>query len=156
MKSVYREKNKKSIDLNLTSMIDVIFLLLIFFIFTTNFDKIEKMLPADLSLPGAIDSPVRTVLADPVKTENIHVRIVGAGEKTVWSVNRRICRSLPEIHNVLEQLAKIDPDIPVIIDPEKSVPIEKLIDVYDLCRKAGLMKIQFAASPRSAEQENHR
>lgn len=154
MKSVFYEKDKKSIDLNLTSMIDVIFLLLIFFIFTTNFDKTEKLLPSDLSLPGAVDSTIQTILSDPVKSEEIHIRIVSSGSDLVWSVNRRICRSLQEINAILSRLAKIDPDIPVIIDPEKNVPVEHLIDIYDLCRKSGLMKIQFAASPRSLDQED--
>ena len=49
--------------------------------------------------------------------------------------------------NILEELKQIDAKIPVIIDPQKNIAMEYVIDVYDLCRQTGLSNIQFAASP---------
>ena len=37
-------------------------------------------------------------------------------------------------------------ELPVILDVDGEVPLEDVIDVYDLCRRIGLDRIQFAAS----------
>ena len=53
MKTPKPNQQDSSIELNLTSMIDVIFLLLIFFVCTTDFREPEKRLPTNLG-SGAI------------------------------------------------------------------------------------------------------
>ena len=49
-------------EVKMTPMIDVIFLLLIFFVCTASFRAVEEVLPTNLSLPGAIgaESPDRS------------------------------------------------------------------------------------------------
>ena len=37
-------------------------------------------------------------------------------------------------------------ELPVILDVDGAVPLEDVIDVYDLLRRIGLQRIQFAAS----------
>ncbi len=63
-----------------------------------------------------------------------------------WSVNQRRCITLEEVQSVLTDLGVLAPDTPVIIAPTKNVPIEALLDVYDICRDKGLKKIQFAVN----------
>ena len=49
----------------------------------------------------------------------------------------------------LDALREIDPNVPVVVAPERNVPIENVLDVYDSSRRVGLGKIKFAASPES-------
>jgi biopolymer transport protein ExbD len=45
----------------------------------------------------------------------------------------------------LQLIREVNDDIPVIIESADNVPMEKVIDVYDVCRQVGLLRIHFAA-----------
>ena len=135
----------KTPELNMTSMIDVIFLLLIFFVFTSNFDEIEKLLPMNLSLPGEAENRETAKRAEPVILDEIRIRIETDGPgKVKWVINRRECRTPEELADALRKLSSLTKEIPVVIDPVDDVSAEQFLDVYDLCRVCGLVKIQFA------------
>ena len=130
----------------MTSMIDVIFLLLIFFIFTTNFDAIEKLLPANFGFQGTVLQNDIIVSQEELDLGEIHVRVLLDETGLSWRINQRPCSSFDQVDHILGQLAKLMPDVPVIIDPDRKVPIETLLDIYDVSRKNGLTKIQFAVA----------
>ena len=131
----------KPIGIHMTPMIDVIFLLLIFFICTASFMPLEKLLPMDTTLPG--DVPVEIVLPDPVDLDVVVVQIF-FGEKPYWQIEGNHPRTLHEVQAVLRQIRNIKPGIPVIIDSADNVPIENVIDIYDICRRLEL-PVQLAA-----------
>jgi len=128
----------------MTPMIDVIFQLLIFFICTASFQAPERVLPTNLSLPGTLAD----VLVDPEweDLEELVIRILRDGGRTGWQVNQRDCGRLEEVEAVLVAACEVAGELPVILDVDGDVPIEDVIDVYDLCRQVGLERIQFAAS----------
>ena len=132
-------------ELNLTSMIDVIFLLLIFFVCTADFRGPEKTLPTNLTLPGAIAS--ETVPQRDRDLGKIVVRLfVAPNRQTTYSVDGKRVASLAEVEAILESLSEIDTNTPVVVAPERDVPLERVLDVYDCSRRVGLGKIKFAAS----------
>ena len=132
-------------ELNLTSMIDVIFLLLIFFVCTADFREPEKTLPTNLTLPGAIAS--ETVPQRDRDLGKIVVRLfVAPNRQTTYSVDGKRVASLAEVEAILESLSEIDTNTPVVVAPERDVPLERVLDVYDCSRRVGLGKIKFAAS----------
>ncbi|MBR5627504.1 MAG: biopolymer transporter ExbD [Thermoguttaceae bacterium] len=149
MKPAYPNKRKRPIALNMTSMIDIIFLLLVFFVFTADLKPVEEILPTDLSLTGAISSPVRVEIPREERDlGEIHLLICQhENGQTDWQVNQKKCQTLDEVEAVLRQLRQIRDDIPVTVDPQGDPAIEKVLDVYDISRRAGLKKIQFATSP---------
>ena len=123
-------------------IIDVIFLLLVFFICTANFHPVEEMLPMDTTLPGSV--AVEMVLPDPVNLDVVLIQI-SFDQEPHWQIEGNQCRSLHEVQNLLQQIRDIRDDIPVIIESADNVPMENVIDVYDICRRVGLTRIQFAA-----------
>lgn len=133
------------LDVKMTPMIDVIFLLLIFFVCTASFQPVEEVLPTNLSLPGTVDSPVEIedVLED---LDEIIVKILWTGDRPGWRINQREYGELDDVGSVLEAMAEVKLDLPVILDVDGDVPLENVIDVYDLCRRIGLQRIQFAVS----------
>jgi biopolymer transport protein ExbD len=122
-------------------MIDVIFLLLIFFICTANFQRPEQLLATDLSLTGD------TVVSPVSKPKSIDVAIIKItyDRKPVYTVTENRCETIEQLSKVLNSLSELKQDLPIIITPDKNVPMEIVIRVYDTCREAGLTKIQFAA-----------
>ncbi len=129
----------------MTPMIDVIFLLLIFFVCTASFQVVEEVLPTYLALPGSVESEVEI---DPLEEDldEITVKIFRRGDRPAWKVNGRDYDRLEQVGAVLSAAAEIKIDLPVILDVDAEVPIEDVIDVYDLCRQIGLQRIQFAVS----------
>ncbi len=136
-------------DVKMTPMIDVIFLLLIFFVCTASFRSPEQVLPTRLSLPGVVPSDVPP---DPeqLDLEEIVVEVlwrnVDGRWRAQWQINDRDYGQLEEVRAVLVSVRQLKSDLPVILDVEPDVPMEDVIDVYDLCREVGLERVQFAAS----------
>ena len=135
-------KRPKPIPLNMTSMIDVIFLLLIFFVCTANLNAIEEILPTDFSRSG---TNVSLIEPDPdfIDLKYARIRITYPNKTPHWQVEGHGCRSLQETRDVLSRIARSKPDLPVIIASEAAVPWENVIDTYDACRSAGLVRIQY-------------
>jgi len=125
-------------------MIDVIFLLLIFFVCTASFQPPEQVLPTSLSLPGSIeDIPIEPEIVD---LDKIVIKILWRDGRASWEINNRVYERLEEVHKLLAAVAQMQGDLPVILDVDPEAPMEDVIDVYDLCRQVGLTRIQFAAS----------
>ena len=123
-------------------MIDVIFLLLIFFVCTANFMPPEEILPMDTTLPGSVVA--ETVLPDPINLDTVLIQVF-FDPAVRWQIEGNHCQALHEVQNVLRLLMNVKPDIPVIIESAENVPMENVIDVYDVCRRIGLSRIQFSA-----------
>ena len=147
----YHRDQRGRLDVKMTPLIDVIFLLLIFFVCTASFNvrAREEVLPTRLSLPGAVPSDLQL---DPeqLDLEEIVVEIlwrnVGGTWRAQWQINQRDYTGLAEVRAVLAAVKQVKNDLPVILDVEPDVPMDDVIDAYDLCREVGLARIQFAAS----------
>ena len=139
------KSSESKIELQMTPMIDVIFLLLIFFITTSCFQPPEEVLPTNMSLPGSTGEAVEI---DPLQADldEIIVKVVWREGEPRWEVNQREYQQLDQVGRVLTAVAGFQADLPVILDVEGVVPMENVIDVYDLCRQIGLERIRFAAA----------
>jgi biopolymer transport protein ExbD len=135
--------DRRQTDLAMTPMIDVVFLLMIFFVCTASFQLSEELLPTSLAVAGGTSAP--SLIEIEPELERILVRATYVDGKTHWVVNERPCDSLLEVRQVLRAVAEIDRSLPVILDVAGNVPLGDMIDVYDLCRLEGFEKIQFAA-----------
>lgn len=129
----------------MTPMIDVVFLLLIFFICTASFQIVEQNLPSQVQL----EVPAGNSLIDKqVETEDIEpvlLKIDWRNDKPVWSVSGQSCADLLAVKLKLDALATIDSSVPIIVDVEAPVPFGIAIDAYDVSRNMGFSEIQFAA-----------
>jgi len=144
--SVYIDR-RGELDVKMTPMIDVVFLLLIFFIWTASFEivEVEYMLPSRLTATGGSAAPTER---DPEMEDfdRVVVRVLWDQGQLVFLVNDTPREDLDEVRTTLETLASIKRDAPVILDPDQAVPLGYVIDVYDVTRLVGFEKIQFAAS----------
>ena len=127
----------------MTPMIDVVFLLLIFFVCTASFQISENILPSKLLTSGS--SPTEIQIETDPPLENIIVRLTLQNGQPSWRVNDRACATLQEVRGVLSTLASIDAGLPVILDIAPPVPLGIAIDTYDTARLTGLENVQFSA-----------
>jgi biopolymer transport protein ExbD len=143
--SPFRDR-RTSVELQLTPMIDCVFLLMIYFLWSSSFAISEMSLPSKLSAaPGGAASAAEPPPAE-ADFPNVVVRILWTGSAPIWTVNDAPVSSLAALRQSLASVARIKRDAPVILDPASDVPLGDVIDVFDLSRLLGFEKIQFAAS----------
>ena len=136
-------------EIKMTPMIDVVFLLLVFFVWTASFQIVEQVLPSHLSeVAGSL--PTDPNEPPPVEEDfdRVVLRVRWVGDRPVWQVNQIDVASLLQVRSRLETIATIKRDAPVILHPDAQVPLGYVIDLYDLARLVGFEKIQFAVSEK--------
>jgi len=118
-------------EVNMTPLIDMVFILLIFFIVTTSFVKETGV---DVSRPSAKTA---------VKKEqaNILISITPNGE--VWMDKRQIDRRAVRAN--VERMHAENPEGSVIILADKEAKTGLLIEVMDQARLAGVSNVSIAA-----------
>lgn len=129
----------------MTPMIDVVFLLLIFFVWTASFQVVEYLLPSKISEQAGAGAEV-DIPPELVDLEHVVVRLLGKGAAVKWMMNDEALSGLREVETRLNQVATIRNDIPVIVDPEKQVQLGDVINVYDAALRAGFHSVQFTTS----------
>lgn len=117
----------------MTSMLDVIFLLLCFFIASSIYSQWE--LQVDIQLPAASTGKQPNRLPGQI--------IININKQGAITVNERALSS-DELLTRLQILSKNFPGNPVILRSDAQTPYEKVLHVIDLCRKADIANIAFA------------
>ena len=135
------------IDLQLTPMIDCVFLLMVYFIWSSSFTIAEQSLPSQLSPQLSGSGTSVDAVPEPIEDfEQLVVRLFVADGRVVWTLRDVPMPSLAQLRSALVTAARIKRDAPVILHPDGAVPLGDVIDVYDIARLAGFEKVQFAAS----------
>ncbi|MBP5543964.1 MAG: biopolymer transporter ExbD [Kiritimatiellae bacterium] len=120
-------------EFQFTAMIDVVFLLLCFFVTTSVFSQWE--MEVDVVLPSAQSSQMPDRLPGEV--------IVNLSRDGTITINQR--KYTPdELRDRLSRLAQLFPGQPVIIRADKDSRTEQLIGIVDVCRTADIWNISFA------------
>ena len=116
--------------LNLTSLIDVVFLLLIFFMVATTFLDPEREI--GIELPEASSAEVRGEVPDEI--------VINVGREGQLSVGGR---SLDRagLDAELLRVARTAPETPVTIRGDRLVHHEDIVGVMDACGAAGLSNL---------------
>ncbi|MGD9854279.1 MAG: ExbD/TolR family protein [Planctomycetaceae bacterium] len=128
----------------MTPMIDVVFLLLIFFVCAAAGQVRESVLPTEMTAAGNVEH------TDPVERDPWIVEVWLAlhteeSGQTVVDMNGRRFPEVAALSEPLRTLAELTPENPVILDIAPQVPMRDVIAAYDLCRAAGFESVNFAA-----------
>ena len=121
-------------DINLTPMLDVVFVLLIFFIVTANFTKVPGL---EVNRPDAETSNIQ---------ENAAILIAVGPTGEVWMDGRRI-----DVRQVKANVVKMLADNPqgsVVIQADEKAVADTIIKVMDGAREAGVSAISLASEPK--------
>ena len=121
-------------EINLTPMLDVVFIMLIFFIVTATF---VKEVGLDVNQPD--DDKPKTI--DPDK-KSIVVRI-SSRDRIIIAQRDVDWRS---VRANIERLHAGNPEEPVIIQPHPESTTDAMIHVMDSARQAGVFNVSLAAN----------
>ena len=134
----------------LTPMIDLVFLLLTFWICASVGRVSEQVLATELA--GSAVAAETIPAEDPPPLGELWVRLERAGAATTVTVNGRTYADLSELEGVLRGVAAAGAagEVPVILDVGGAVPAGDVVRVYDAARAAGFEAVSFAADAAGA------
>lgn len=119
----------------LAPMIDVVFLLLIFFIVTWNFARWETEI--DVTVPTAREgSESRRAIGEII----VNVRADGG-----ILVNRKELTP-DDLLERLQRIATLYPDQAIILRGDQAASYDSIVKVLDICRKANIWNVSFATA----------
>jgi biopolymer transport protein ExbD len=123
---------RSELDIKMTPMIDVVFLLLIFFVWTASFQVVEHILPSSVSaVTGTSPIDPNQPVPEIEDFEDVVVRVVSENGRVVWRVNDQPVANLSDLKRQLQTIASIKKDAPVILHPDPGVSLGDVIDVYE-------------------------
>jgi biopolymer transport protein ExbD len=138
------------VELQLTPLIDCVFLLLVYFLWSASFAVAERSLPGQILDPTSGES---VAAAGPPLPEDdfdkIIVHLLWQADQPGWTVNGVAVASLAELRRTLSSIARIHREVPIVVDPAHGVPLGDVIDAFDAARLAGFAKVQLAVTDGS-------
>ncbi|MCB1761240.1 MAG: biopolymer transporter ExbD [Gammaproteobacteria bacterium] len=127
---------KAGIELNLTPLIDVVFLLLIFFMVSTTFDKESRI---RVNLPEATTK-------DEQQNERRVLDIIVDAKGHYYVDQEEVLNREPEtLRRAIEKAAGERRDLPVIITADAQATHQAVMIVMDVASQLGLTQMTFAA-----------
>jgi biopolymer transport protein ExbD len=142
---VPKRGGRGSIELQLTPMIDVVFLLLVFFLWTSSFDLPEFDLPSALAEPPAGLSDATSQSPPPEAFDELVITIRNLDSVVALALNGDDLADVSQLRERLSAIVDLGAQPPVIVDPDPTTDIGTVIEIYDLAREVGLDRVLFAA-----------
>jgi biopolymer transport protein ExbD len=126
----FKGRNKVSPEFSMSSMTDIVFLLLVFFMLTSN-------------APNALDMILPTAKGKSTNTKNVSVSIK---KNLTYFVNgKKINKS--GIENKLKELLEGNENPTILLRAEEGVPIERAVAVMDIANR-NRFKVILAVKPK--------
>ena len=132
MRKRNREADEDEAQIDLTPMLDVVFIMLIFFIVVASFLKEAGI---EMNRPDANNNP-----PDPDATS---ISVTITGDDQIWMENRRI--DIRAARANIARLLASDPDQSFSVKTEPGASAGVLIEVADAAREAGVKQVNWPA-----------
>jgi len=133
--------------MQMAPLIDAVFLLLTYFLFTISLATVEGLLPSELALGDSFDQEQMDV--DEPKREVV-IRIVQTGARVQYFVDDWPASSYVDVS---EHIGKLPAKSVIVLDAGASVTYEHVIRVYNRCLQVGVEKVVFPLTSGSRQAE---
>ena len=140
----FRPRQSEEVDINLTPLIDVVFLLLIFFMVTTTFDKNAEI---------KIELPTATNTLQAQNNGKLELLIDGQGR---YYINgREVLNNKPEtlfqaMTMVLNDMEKVPP---LVISADATVDYQAVVTAMDIAGRLGLTNFSMATTQSERKKQ---
>ncbi|WP_455205800.1 ExbD/TolR family protein [Kaarinaea lacus] len=131
-----RQAKSEELDVNITPLIDVVFLLLIFFMVSTTFERESEI---EVTLPkAAIDKPVK---------EDFLIEVTINSEGTYFVNGQRVINTqTATLKQALLKVADGRQDPPIIVSADANTTHQSVVKVMDAARQLGFIHLSFATT----------
>lgn len=130
----FRRKPRETVDINLASLIDVVFILLLFFVVTTTFTR-ETQLRVDL--PEAVSG-------SPAEDQQVKHLDVAINAEGAFSVNNQVLpkNDLATLMDALQKESSGDTNLPLSISADGKTQHQSVITAMDAAGKLGFSHLR--------------
>ncbi len=118
-------------EINITPLLDLAFVLLIIFMITT--PLLETSMNLIIPSSGAKSPPVTSS----------QVQTISIDRNEAVRINNQVV-DLEKLTAQLADLKRANPDVAVVIRPDRELPVQKLVTLMDALQRAGIMKVGIA------------
>ena len=125
----YQKEEKELISINITPLIDIVFLLLVFFMLATSF--IQK---------STIEVNLSSEKTTEVDNKKNNVVLILNKKGLIYLNNKLI--NISNIKNEISNIVKKNPKYSVLIKSHKKIPVQKVIRLIEEVRLAGTDNIK--------------
>ena len=154
----YASSGEAEMELNMTSMIDIVFLLIIFFMTVTELSKLDSI--AAVQLPVADQAYVKNppdagkIVINIEKTENEKAIIYFMNKPVNWEGLEALLHIAAERKREGKPLGPGQPapsSQPIMIRADRALQYKVVQDVMMACAREGLYKVSLIAKPAARE-----
>ena len=132
MRKIAKQQDQDGAEIDLTPMLDVVFIMLIFFIVVASFIKEAGV---------EVNRPDDNQPDDPEDSTSILVEV--ASDNQISMENRRV--DIRAVRANIQRLLAEDPEAPVTIKVEKGAEAGIVVDVADAARESGVAAVNWAS-----------
>lgn len=126
----FRPKKSQESSVDMSPLIDMVFILLIFFMVSSTFVKDMKL---ELNRPGASSAQKASSKVIRVYIDNVGETYVDGQAVKTWAIQGK-----------LRDMLRASTEKSVLVVADQSIAVEKLIDVVDQCRLSGAKDVAVA------------
>ncbi|MCA1658880.1 MAG: biopolymer transporter ExbD [Verrucomicrobiaceae bacterium] len=118
-------------EINITPLLDLAFVLLIIFMITT--PLLENSVNLVIPSSGAANAPVNPAQIQTVSIDR---------QETIRFNNKPV--SVDQLVAQLAELKRANPEVAIVIRPDRDLPVQKLISLMDALQRAQITKVGIA------------
>jgi biopolymer transport protein ExbD len=127
-------RRKSRAEINMGPLLDMVFILLIFFVITANFNRQTGVDVQKPKSQSALYQGQQTVLVGVTREGTVHVH------------GRQV--SIDALSQILARELARRPDMQVVIVGDKGSPLGRTVEVMDICTQTGISKVSLAADKK--------
>jgi biopolymer transport protein ExbD len=127
----FARRVRQEVDINLTPLIDVVFLLLIFFMVSTTFTKETHL---------SIDLPEASAQASRASDMQIEITITKQGDFAINGI-ALVNRDDSTLRAAIEKVSEGDTAIPMIITADSATPHQSFVTALDIAGQLGFSQL---------------
>jgi len=130
----FRRKQRENVDINLVSLIDVVFVLLLFFVVTTTFTRETQL---RVELPEAVSG-------SPAEDQQLKQLDIAISAEGVFSVNNQLLpkNDLASLMDAMQKESNGDTNMPLSISADGKTQHQSVITAMDAAGKLGFSHLR--------------
>ena len=126
----FRERKNEEMGVDMSPLIDMVFILLIFFMVSATFVKDMKL---DLNRPGASSAQKASSKVTRVYIDKTGETYIDGQSVKVWAIQGK-----------LRDILRTATEKSILVITDETIAVDKLIEVVDQCRMAGASDVAVA------------
>ncbi len=134
--NIRSSRRSRQVSVDMTPLIDVVFLLLIFFMVSTTFDKQTQL---------KVDLPEASAQAKEVKKDQVIAISIDRAGHYYMNDRELVAHDVAALKRAIGKLAGGRTDMPVVVSSDREAPFQAVMKVMDAASQMNLSRLSFLA-----------